>query len=158
MPSTIPTLLVGKNVTLASVQPEVPNASGVLTPGTSYDLHVLGVFDSFEYEGEFNLAEISPLDGTVRNYQGTKEDFTITIGEIEKADGSSNLMNLWATQNYIRVECDAQAPGGATTQKFAAIGIRATIRKGFVEDKNAVLMTLRPCGLLAYWGTGTPPV
>lgn len=156
MSVSIPAYLKGNNVSLFTVGSVSVNTSGVATPATPVDLHLIGTFDGFEYTGNLKLEEISPADGFVTNYVPTKDDFTVTIHEIEKGDGSSTLMTLYGSFAYIRVAGKVLLPGGTPGTNdniFAAIVIRESITKGIVEGKNAVIMTCKPCGLLPYYGS-----
>lgn len=158
MSAQIPTVLIGKNVSAAAITGEVPAVNGVLSAGVTYNLKTLGTLDHFEYSGSFNGEDVHPVDAAVTNFVGTVDDFEVTVGEIELADGSSSLMSIWGTYNYLRFAIAFTPTGGSQQFQFAAIVTRAggNIRKGIVEGKNAVLATFKPCGILPYWGTGTP--
>jgi hypothetical protein len=155
----LPGFLKGKNGTLAAIQGQSVGANQTtLTPGTQYDLITLGVFDTWEYVGHFNGFDLHPANGDTENWVGTTDGFELTIGEITPNASDSKLLSAWANFDIIRFEANWLAPGGSTTYKLAVMATRAggSIRFGLVEEKNGVILTLKPCGIKAYYGTGSP--
>ena len=153
----IPSFMVGKNVSLFGCTPQGVGTGGVLVPQTAFDMHSLGVLDDATWEGDPGLVSIMPTDAAINNYVPTAEDFTITLGEIIKSDGSSQTLLTAFGFNYMRVQWVVTPPWGSGGFTFAAIGVIGPSRTGVTTGKNASQITLRPCGILPYYGNGTPP-
>lgn len=155
----IPRYAKGNNVSLFTVK----NPTSIATDGTltipadssANDMHLLGVFDTFEYNGTLKLEEISPADGTIENYAPLKDGFTVTIGEIMKADGTSLLLTEWVAATYFRAACRLTLDGGTpgtSDNIFIVVFIRESIDFAIVEGKEGVKLTGKPCGVIPYYG------
>lgn len=153
----IPQYLVGRNVSLASITLINVDNAGATIAGAVSSLKSLGVFKSFEYEAENNGPDIHPADAILANYQPGLDDFTVTVGELQDAAGGSQLATAYYNNMYLRVACQASAPAYGTGSAlagllFAAILRRTSLKQGFIEGENAVMITLKPCGIAPYWG------
>ena len=160
MSVTVPLFQVGKNVSAMSVTPQNVSAVGVLTAGTPFDLHTLGIFDSYSYKASYGGVEISPLDGVYENYVGTKGTFDFSIGEIVQNGMYSVLMNAWQTSTSPYYRFAAASVVGAVTNQLVIIATTAggSIDYAIVEGKQGVVMALKPCGIVPWYGAGTPPI
>src|SRR5579883_1243979 len=143
----IPAYLVGKNISTFACTPQAVGNGGTLVPGTTFDMHSLGVLDDATWRGDPGLVEISPTDAVSENYVATKETWELTLGEIAKADGSSQLLVAAFNFNYIRVQWAVTAPWGAAGFNFAVIGAIGPCQMGIVQGKNGWQMTVRPAGI-----------
>jgi hypothetical protein len=153
----------GRNLALFAVNPATTNANGVITLGATYDFKSLGVYDYFEWQGTQVDEDIHSGDGLIANYHPLFDDWLLTISELKQGTGNSSLMTIYANYMYLRMAVQAQQlaygvgshlPGDL----LVIIGKRATIGDGLVEGKNAVQMTIKPCGIAHYWGPGPSPI
>lgn len=148
---------VGNNVSVAAVTPASVNATGGVTLGTLLDLHSLAVFDSGRFNGQVQNANIKPADATIANYVYLYDDWTFELGEIAAAGQVSYLEAVWRSVFYVRCQMRTTNPWStAGFSNFTVIGGRDTIERGWVEDKQGVILTLKPVGILPEWTTGTP--
>ena len=156
----LPPYLKGKNISVETVITQTASAAGVLTAATNYNLKSLGIIDTWEFTGNAPGVDIHPTDALVANYVlAGVDDFELKVGEIQRANAPSVLVQVWNSSNFIRFECDVVDDTGTAVATFACMVTRAggSISYGVVEDKNGVMLTLKPCGVLPYYGNGTPP-
>lgn len=161
--TAIPGYLTARNMTLFAVNPAQTNAAGIITLGATLDFKTLGIFDSMDYQAQNVDEDIHSGDALVANYQPLYDDWTITINELSSGNGNSALMDIYHSYMYLRVAAQNAQPGyniGAPSYGNLLVGIgkRGTIGRGIVEGKNVVQMTLKPCGILPYWGPGPSPI
>ena len=156
----LPPYLKGKNISVQTIITQTSSGAGVLTAATTYDMKTLGIIDTWEFTGTAPGSDIHPTDGTIANYISTGvDDFEFKVGEIQRTNALSVLEQAWNTTSWYPFECDVADDAGGATWKFAIMATRfgGSITYGVVEDKNTVMLTLKPCGVLPYYGSGTPP-
>lgn len=148
----IPYLFEAKQVTVMSVNGLAPQANGTVATTTSMDLADLGVFDRFIFNGNRGLFEYSPANAPIENYQDGKSTFTATISQFDAPGKASVLLDIYSSFSYVRVEGVAQNDMiGLTGKRFVVVAKIDNIETGWVEQKNATSLVLRPCGILPQW-------
>lgn len=158
---------VGNNVSLAAITPITGvNATGTYTLGSQLDLKTLSVWKMGEFTADANLAMIKPADGTVENNVFLYDGWEFRVGEIPSAGGTgggagflSVLEATWGTYRYIRAQMQTRNPWAtASACNLTVIGIRSHFEHSFVEDEHALVLVLKPCGILPDFTTGTPAI
>ena len=155
----LPPYLKGKNISGQTIITQTISGAGVLTAATTYDMKALGVIDTWEYSSSAPGSDVHPTDGVVANYISTGvDDFEFKVGEKERNNATSVLLAGWYTSNYFRFECDIMDDSGAASYKFAILVTRfgGTLTKGMVEGENGIMATFKPCGVIPFYGVGTP--
>lgn len=148
-PGTVPgPFHVGKTCTLVTVIPEtVTVGTGVLTDGTPVSL--LGKFDSWRFEATVSNEDIHSTESSVANHVPIISDFTLTISELLKNDGSSVLMDNFVAKSYISFT--GQSTGGSAGKLLTATGMISSVAYALAEGKNMAVMTVLACGILPTW-------
>jgi len=161
MSTTIPQFYVGRNVTVASCKNYASiSSSAVLSGGSAFDVHTLGVLDEITFRAELGGIEISGADYTIENYMQGKVSFTVSFNEIISGNLYSNIQNAWmnalngATSPYFKFSW-AAAGAGQTANYMIVVATLAggdCEFAGAVEGKQVCKATFRPCGLMPYFG------
>lgn len=166
MAVAIPVYMVGRNITLIGVRPMNVSAVGAMSfPNdvSLFNLAELNVFDSYEFEHDTEMEEIHAANSTMANNVPKFFSFTSTISEIDDADGGNALVDFYTSNKYIYAIAQATAPAwdpamdfdinhGVPGKVLAFIGVMKSIRKTYMEGKNASSVTVLPCGIDPYWG------
>lgn len=158
--SVIPVFFTAKQVNVMQATPQTAAANGTLSAGTAFDLHDLGIFDFLDFTGDRNLFELSPADAFDENYVHGKRTFNATLSQLDKPGKDSKLFDVYGSSDYIRVEAQATPAGSGAVagKKLVIIAAIGQVTTGWREQRNVTQLPLRPCGIAAWWGTGTPPI
>lgn len=157
----IPQYFIGKNIAVIGVSSiTVDNVTGVATVGTGVDYKSLAIWDSCEVSLTPNLIEIHPGDAEWMNNVPGVRDFDITLTDIVKANGQSQNILLASSYDYVRVEFQPRARGGAAYSgyTFVAIGTLGGVSWSYSEQSSRARVSLKPCSVAPFYGTGTPPI
>lgn len=147
---TIPSFLIGKNVTTFTVSPTTVAAGGVVTVGSPSSL--LGKFDELTLEVSNNLIDIHSADAAYSNNVITTRDFTVTLTEIIPATGSSILFGDWYDGDIFQSVCQATDPNGSVAGKtLTVLYVVQGVRYGISEGKNTAVLTGKACGVAPTW-------
>ena len=157
-----PRTLVGRNVKVFYGGAMYINGDGSLSPSGDFaDFHSAGTFDTFDFNADFGLEDVTATDAAIRTYAQTTSDFDLNVGEIQQPSGNSKLAQVGFTQSsYIGIEAVTEDPVTGQQMVFSAVGIFGSIKHGIVRGKNVIMASIKPCGIYPYYapansGSGT---
>jgi hypothetical protein len=154
-----PPYLVGPNLSGCIITGATLGVTGIITlatgAGNTGNLATTGVMDDVSFEKTRSLAQIQPINAVLDNFVPIAAGFTCNVGEIRKADGTSILDAISSNFTYAQVIVNTTPPGGTASYTDAIIGVIESVRKDYVQEKNGIVMVLRPIGIVTYSGTYT---
>lgn len=143
--SAIRRFLVGKNLTVATIQPCTVADDGVITVGTAKSL--IGRIESMRISLRANTEMIMSVDDVLENHVLLYDGYQIEIGEIQvqKTTGTGALAYenvlpvMYSTRDYFKI---VLTKGGNTYTIYA---LRSSMDDGIQgQGKQNVSMTLLP--------------
>jgi len=151
-----PQYLVGTHVSGCIVTGCTVSNAGVVTPatgsGNTGNLATSGTVDEVTFEKMRTTAQIQPINSVLDNFVPLASGFTCEVGEIRLGDGTSLLDAIAANFTYAEVILNITPPGGTASWTDAVIGVIERVQKGYVAEKNGIIMSLKPIGIATYTG------
>lgn len=152
MTDIIPTWHTGKTSSVVDLTDvTIDPADGTVTSGTPR--HMVNSFDGWNYQGRTQSVEIHPTAAVVENNVPVTKGFVITINQLTRSGGQSDLMDLYMASGKAYVLFSGESDDGTNTRTLTTYAMMADCTYGIVEGKNAAVMTLITAGNLPSWTT-----
>lgn len=152
-----------RNVVLSIIN---PGAGIPFTRNSTVDLAVSQLIDSVEFDEDIELVEISAANALMKNYVGTKGDFSVTLTEFMNSEGFPNVLYQWKNGMYGLIEAaveitadTAYAANGGPVSYAGSMSdgtviqcpfICQSCRYGYSESNEPATLVGKPIGLPIY--------